>query len=133
MEVGSQVGRAGVVGSVNLRAKRGVEGKGEDNFCRALAHKLLRVLDGRRPYPIIVEMISSPEIGRAGVVEAYVSLGILAIGEGQIGRVRRNAHSIWRLQAPGLSAQELPLAPLQIQPVEAHTVGVAIGTDKHVA
>src|SRR2546422_9720377 len=83
MEVGRQVRCARVVGSVNLRTKLCVEGKGEDGF--SLAHKLLRVLHRRSPYKIIIEVIRRPELGRAGVVEAYVSLGIFAIGEGEIG------------------------------------------------
>ncbi len=36
------------------------------------------------------------------------------------------------MQPPGLPAEKFPLAALQVQPVEAETVGVSIGTNKDV-
>src|SRR5258708_17201780 len=129
-DVGRNVGCANVVTSVSLDAKRRVEGKGEDGF--TYTNKLLRVLQGHGPLPVIVEVIGGPELGRASVVDAYVSLRIFAESGEDIAGIRRKARAVRRLQAPGLPAQKLPLAPLQVQPVEAKTVGMRIGSNKDV-
>ncbi len=101
-DVGRNVGCANVVGGVNLHAKRGVEGRGENDF-RSLPHKLLRVLQGHGPLPVVVEVIGGPELGRTSVVDAYVGLCILTQGSEDIAGIRRKASPVRRLQAPGLS------------------------------
>src|SRR5258708_8356307 len=129
-DVGRNVGCANAVTSVSLDAKRRVEGKGEDGF--TYTNKLLRVLQGHGPLPVIVEVIGGPELGRTSVVDAYVSLRIFAESGEDIAGIRRKASPVRRLQAPGLPAQKLPLAPFQVQPVEAQTVGMRIGSNKDV-
>jgi len=130
MDVRRKVGYRILVGSISLRAKCGVEGEGKDRF--ALAYKLIRVLDGCRPLPIVVKVISGPELGGASVVHADMGLRIFTESGEDIARIGRETNSVGRLQAPGLPTQKFPFAPLQVQPVETETIGVRIGSNENV-
>src|SRR5258707_191388 len=130
VEVRGHVRRAGVVGCVKLHAQGCIEGKGKYDF--SCSDKLLRVLDFCRPYPMVVKVVSRTEGGRARVVITYADVGILVISERQVRRIRRDADAVGRLQAPGLSRQKFPLAPLQVQPVETKTVRMRIGSNEDV-
>src|SRR5260370_26361323 len=135
MDVGSNVRNSALIGKVNLWNEYCVEGGGQSHGGdprHRWPAKLIRVLDGRGALEVIVEVIGGREVGRARVVDAYVGLCIFAEGCEEIGGIGRESHAIGRLQAPGLSTQELPLVALQVQPVEADAVSVRIGSYKHV-
>src|SRR5205807_6247164 len=125
-----RIGCARIVGGIELCTQSRVKGKGKYDFSGA--HKLLRVLDFRCPYPLVIEVIRRPERRGAGVVVAYANPGILLVSKSHIGRQGRNPRPVGRLQAPGLAAQKLPLPAPQIQPKKTETVGVAVGGDEHV-
>ncbi len=131
MDVGESVWRSGLVGSIKLGTQCRVKRKWENHFSRA--NKLVRVLHGDAPLEVVSEVVDGPELRRARIRQADVSLGVLADGHKDITRSRREPDPVGCLQSPGLAAQEFPLAAFQVQPIESQTVGMRIGADKDVS
>src|SRR5262249_1669245 len=124
------VGSAWVVCRVKLRAQLSIEGEREYHF--AGTYELFRVLNRKRPPESVVGMPYRAELARTGVVSSDVDRSIFTDGERHVRRRRREPDAVRRLQAPGLSAQELPLAALQVQPEQAETVSVRVGGNEDV-
>src|SRR5712692_2116015 len=72
------------------------------------------------------------ELTGAGMGHTHVNVGVFTDSQSQIRRHGSYARAVGSHPTPGLSAQELPLAALQIQPVEAQAVGMGIGGVKYV-
>jgi len=81
---------------------------------------------------VVVKVVGCAEFSGAGVVVTNADAGIFLVSKRQVSRIRRNPYPVRRLQAPGLSAQELPLAALQVQPEQAETVSVRVGGNEDV-
>src|SRR5262249_40735127 len=64
---------------------------------------------------------------------AYPDAGVLVVSQRKIGRHGRDAGAVRGLQTPGLAAQELPFAALQVQPVKPQTISMTIRGNEHVA
>src|SRR5262249_49743033 len=117
-------------GIIKLPAKLSIENKRKYDF--ASIYELLRVLNSCRPHPVIVEVIGGAEFGRTRVVVSHSDARILLVSKREVSRVRRNSNPVGRLQAPGLSTKKLPFVTLKILPIQAQTIGMAIGGDEDV-
>src|SRR5262249_26163616 len=125
IDIRADIWRAGVVVSVKLRAQLGVEGKRKDH--RPGGDELLRVFDSEAPCKIIVGMPDRPELAGAGVVDPYMDVGVFTQTQSEIAGHGREANTVRSQQTPALSAQELPLAPLEVQPIETQARRVGVG------
>src|SRR6267142_5259120 len=130
MDIGKDVWSTVVVVGIKLRSQRRVEGEREDDF--AGAHELLRVLQRDAPLEVIAEVVYGAELSRASIRNAHVNVGVFTQGQSQIGGHGGKSIAVRRFQTPRVSAQELPLSALQVQPIEAQTIGVAIRGNKYV-
>src|SRR5262249_19631884 len=124
------VRRSGNGSGISLRSKLSTENERECDFATG---KLLGILDGCSPDPMIVEVVSRAEFAGSRVVVTDSNASVLAVPQREISRIRRNPNPVRRLQAPRLSAKKFPLASLQIQPIEANAVGMAVGSNKDVS
>src|SRR5258708_2940902 len=122
---------AGVVGCVKLVSQDSIESSWE-NHLRALPCELLRVFDAHGPYKMIVKVIAGPELGSAGEVVTYLMIAVLVECGEHIRGIRSDSNAVGCEHAPGLTAHELPLTALQVQPIVAETIGVAVRSHKHI-
>src|ERR1700722_7608543 len=115
--------RSSYLGSiVKLRADRGKRRREGDER----TYELVGVLDAHPKSQMIVQVISDAELSSAGVGQASTDVLILVIGDRQIGGTRTNPAAVRSQPAPGLSAQNFPLATFQVKKAKAHAKGVAV-------
>src|SRR5262249_18309219 len=128
-DVRANVGRSRNRSGISLRSKLGAESKWERDLA---TRKLLGILDGYRPDPVIIKVVGCAEFTGARVVVTHAYTCVLLVTQRQVGGIRRDSDPVRRLQSPRLSTQEFPFAPLQVQPVQPDAVRMAVGRDEHV-
>src|ERR1700741_3404474 len=116
------IGRANLCAIVKLRTNGGERCR----ECDETANILIRILNTHSEGPMFVQVIGHSKLSCPCIRNSDAKALVLIVSNGQIGRYGPSAFTIGRQPAPSLSAEDLPLAALEVHKVEAQPIGMRI-------